>query len=92
MSDRLTGRDRCGYSPSGKSRGCLLGRGHGGRHQYKPTPASQPCAGCAALREALASAHEYLESELSPCDPDCECVLHIVKAALAQSQPDGVKP
>ncbi len=82
MSDRLTGRDRCGYSPSGKSRGCLLGRGHGGRHQYKPTPASQPCAGCAALQAEIKRLSEWIAAH----------PVVTVSGTLAQSQPDWEQP
>lgn len=34
------------------------------------------------VRQALETAHEYLETILEPCEVDCECVLHVVEEAL----------
>lgn len=37
------------------------------------------------LLEAAVTALEVLTPMLSPCDPDCDCVLHMLDAAIAKA-------
>ena len=38
------------------------------------------------LYTAIKDSMEYLEGTLGPCDPDCGCILHALRAALAKAE------
>ena len=38
------------------------------------------------LLEALKNAENYLDSSLSPCEARCECIIHLVWAAIAKAE------
>lgn len=48
----------------------------------EPPPAAPPQSELDRLRAVMRDVHNYLESSLSPCDADCECILHDVEDVL----------
>lgn len=41
------------------------------------------------MLEALESAYEYLSETLSPCDSDCECMVHSMALAIELAKKEG---
>jgi hypothetical protein len=54
-----------------------------------PAPKPQPCAGCAALREALQRIYDHA---LFIDNDAAEYWQRVIKSTLAPSQPDGEQP
>jgi len=43
-----------------------------------------------ALLAALKAAQDYLETVLAPCEEGCDCILHLVEAAIAKAEGTAV--
>ncbi len=63
------------------------------RKSYGARPDPQPCAGCAALREALTAMRDFCDllavDKVEDAGAEAIEAIAQINAALAQSQPDG---
>ena len=98
MSDRLTERVlclRCDGNGTVKIRHgvSVCPRCNGGCWEIQPQTQQRPCAGCAALREALLENMTEIRQQAGAHYAGCNCTFCSViarsEAAIAPSQPDG---